>query len=283
MWMVDHWIGNAWPTTFKDAHKDLHITDGRISGTIKQSGASSAQNIQVKAWLVRREPVEVRPVVKPVSFSIARVQAPKKIAIAGRGYEHTLVIPDIHFGFTRGKRRNELIPYHDRRALSIVLSVASSFIFENIVILGDLFDFADFSTKFFSGPEAYYNIQPAIAEAAWFLTQLRAYNPDADITLLEGNHDERLPRVLKEQLRGAMSLTPGMKIAKNPLFSVPGLLQLEDLNIRWVGGYPNARFFLEENLALEHGNRAAVLEQLLQRLLRTLTTQLFLGTFTAWN
>lgn len=115
----------------------------------------------------------------------------------------------------------------DRFSIGVFLDATARVRPTHIVIAGDLWDFPHFSN---------YSHDPrkhsAVDELVWvhdFLTKLRTLNPDAQITITQGNHDLRLFKHLVEQspyvadvLDKFCNITPSK------------LLKLDELGINYV-------------------------------------------------
>jgi predicted phosphodiesterase len=98
----------------------------------------------------------------------------------------------------------------------------------HIVIAGDIFDFPHFS---------HYNLDPrghsALDELVWvhnFLSKLRHHNPQAEITLLAGNHCGRLFKHLSENSPYFADI-----LDKFSNITPSSILRLDELRINFVG------------------------------------------------
>lgn len=255
-WSVENYLVNTWEGFRKEQKKDLTFTNGVANGSVSDTGGFRVVTLyQVKARLVRRKPIEIAPVVSPVNITLAQfARATWSLEVPQRSIKRTLVIPDLHIGFKRDLMTGKLEPLHDRTAMSIVLQVAASdIVFDEIVLLGDLFDLTDWSDKFLQSPEFYQVTQPALEEGAWFLAQLRAYQPQAKIYVIEGNHEKRLRDSIVKHVPQAYGIRPVNMDINYSAWSIPTLLNLKGLDIAWVGDYPDGIVFLEEDLACVHG------------------------------
>lgn len=214
-------------------------------------GNSENPNTQIKAWLERIEPVASRPVVAPVRVNIGKVKAGAVTERRIGQFARAVFWPDMHFGFSRSLRTGILTPYHDREALGVALAYTATVQPDEVVLLGDVFDLADWSDKFQRTPNMYWTTQPAIMEATWWLGQLRRVCPKAKITILEGNHDERMRRAIVADMSEAYGLRK--QGATYPALSVPGMMGLEEMGIGWVGDYPDGEYRLDTHLVAMHG------------------------------
>jgi hypothetical protein len=83
------------------------------------------------------------------------------------------------------------------------------------------------------------------------LKTIRTMLPESEIVLLEGNHDRRLEKQVRANLMSAY----GLKRAGEelPALSIPYLLALDQLGIKYVGAYPAGRYFITPQLQCVHG------------------------------
>lgn len=145
--------------------------------------------------------------------------------------------------------------YHNKRLHQLVLAALKVMKPSRIVLPGDLIDFpavgsyADGSVK--------ESVQESINSGYGVVKDYRdAAGRDCIIEYIPGNHEHRLTKYL---LKNAPALYGVKGIGQEfPAMSVPGLLRLEELNIRWVGGldpneYPMAHVQLAYGLQVYHG------------------------------
>ena len=254
-WVLQKARLNKWEIGAKAEEKSIEWLDGQIiKGYVESTGKLTIEPLhQVELHLIRKNPVALEPVVSPVQIHSSGYTAPARKRV--KTGKH-LVLADPHFGFLRDMRTGTLIPFHDRRALDIALQMAASNDWDTIVIAGDILDLAEWSDKFVRTPEMFFTTQPAIIEAAWFVSQLRSLAPDAEIAVIEGNHDMRLLRLLLTHMNQAYGLRPADRIEDFPAMSVPGLLGLQGLGVEWVGDYPNGERWIGDEVAAIHGHKA---------------------------
>lgn len=213
-------------------------------------GGYPIQLWQVKGRFVRTNPEPILPVISPVEINLSIT--PKDKYKANEGL--LLHITDPHFGFSRNIDTGELVPYHDREALSVVLQIAQETDFDTVVWGGDIMDFAEWSSNYSKSPEFYWTTKPAVLEAAWWIGKIIESNPKARHIAMAGNHEERLPRAIRDHLPAAYGLQSGDLDIDNSLLSIPSLLGLDKLGVEWVGDYPAQHFIVPDKLCVEHGN-----------------------------
>ena len=84
--------------------------------------------------------------------------------------------------------------------------------------------------------------------------ELRAIAPEAEIRLIEGNHDVRVQKSIIRNAKEAFGLRRAGTTPKDwPVLSIPFLLRLDELGIEYIGGYPAGITWVNDNLACIHG------------------------------
>lgn len=259
VWSVERYLVNKWEVGAKLSERRLVWSDGQIvEGHINDSGKLTIEPlIQVKAWLVRKNPIAITPTVEPIAIVLP---APRpggtRADKISDGWRSALIVPDIQIGFGRDIMTNTLTPFHDRRAMDLVLNIAKRNRFDDIIFLGDLLDLPDWSDKFLRSPEFYFSTQSALVEAAWYLAQFRIAQHDSRMVLIEGNHERRMDTAIVTHLAASYQLKPANEIHLAPVLTVPRLLGLESIGVEWSGGYPDSGFWLNDGLLVTHGNIA---------------------------
>lgn len=256
VWEVRDWGVKKWEVGAKLKEGYLTWLEGRIEdGHLDYKGLGVQDLWSVWAKLVRREPVAVLPVVRPVLCEVT-YRAPEEGAGKREGVRRSLVFADPQFGFSREFPQGVLDPFHDRAALDVVLQIAGALQPERIDILGDFFDFVMWTDRFLRSPRFEYTTQPAIMEGHWWLRQLREACPGAVMKLHEGNHDKRMKNSIMTHLRAAYGIRAADEFDMPPALSPERLLALDALGVEWVGGYPDDEDWLTDELRLMHGDVA---------------------------
>lgn len=145
------------------------------------------------------------------------------------------VLPDIH------------VPLHDEKSLGAVCDYAADVWWDEVVILGDFLDM-DFASKFAEGmvrQRAGKTFRKDADAGQHVLDQIlaafRKKNKNAAATLLEGNHEYRIQRVLDA----------------NPeyegLIEVPELLRLSERGVKWVPFWSTGEMYRTGKLRYIHG------------------------------
>ncbi len=122
-----------------------------------------------------------------------------------------IVLPDLH------------MPFHDKRLLQCWLDRLGSRIWDGVDIIGDMIDCYTLS-RFDTNPMRKDNFQQEVDEAHELLREVRSERPDADIRYSEGNHEDRLRKILWGKAAA---------LAHIRNLTIPHLLGLKDLDIKW--------------------------------------------------
>jgi len=228
-WYVTSWRANAWET----AHK--------VRDTIRKVTLH-----QVKANLERRIEATYRP-AEPARV-IPKIDHPARKS----NLKQAVIVPDLQAGFAWRNRYTYLEPMHDRKAMDAVLRFIREVNPHYVVLLGDMVDFAPWSTRFPRKPEYKQTTQPTIDELYWWLAEIRSSAPGAKIVYMAGNHEERMQKAMVEKLSEATYLTKVFE--ESPALSIRNLLRLDDLDIEYVGPY-GADWWLWDRIRITHGNK----------------------------
>ncbi len=210
------------------------------------------QNHQVKARYCRREPEPILPTINPI-VPASGCEPPKRTP--PKPVMREIIFGDAHIGYRRNSETDILTELHDRAALDLLVQVIEDLQPDRIHNLGDMIDAAELSDKFLREPDVLFTIQPALAEAHWWLSQIRGVAPNALISYHEGNHEDRLRRWLLAHFPVAYGLKRVDKLGLPPAMSFQNLIALDKLHIEWYGGYPNDEEW-SDDLRLLHGSVA---------------------------
>ena len=179
------------------------------------------------------------PVVQPAAPTTIRPTPSKPKTTDAKV---TVILPDPQIGFRR-LSDDTMVPMHDESAMDIALQVMRFVRPDVVVNLGDFIDLPEWSSKFLVLPEFVLTTQPSIDRAHKFLAEQRATaGLDAEIVLIGGNHDDRLPKAVAKNAMAALRLRQANMPDSFPVLSMPFLLRLEELNIKYLGAYPASRF-----------------------------------------
>lgn len=131
-------------------------------------------------------------------------------------------------------------PWHDPKALDLVLDVFEDIGIDEIVINGDLLDFYNVNSHGPKHPDIGETLETEIYWGVEFMQNLRKRFPNQKIMFIYGNHEDRLDRFLVKQVPSCYNF-----------FSLHKMLRLEELNIEWIP-YNSAYRLLKTNFYIQH-------------------------------
>lgn len=186
------------------------------------------------------------------------IQAPKPSKKPKTKHKLSVILPDPQIGgrwlFDQGWD-----PFHDEAAMDVALQIIS-FLEEtdrvdSVINLGD---FLDLPSQGRFDQEAGFagTTQKAIDRGHLFLQQQRAAaGPDADIVLIEGNHDRRMEKFILSNSAAAWGLKRA-NMDELPVMSLPYLLRLDEIGVEYIDAYPAGAYWLSPKVRAIHGNKA---------------------------
>lgn len=187
--------------------------------------------------------------------------------------KQALIVTDAQIWLLRDDN-DVLHPAHDNNAIDVVLGISKEEQPDKIILVGDFLDFPSLS-KFKQEKAFEDTLTASINEAHKILAKLRANNPNAEIALLEGNHEKRLSNFIYDRARQLYGLKrPGDEL---PILDIRNLLRLADLGIDYYGGYPNGRYWLNDRLKVVHGDTVKQLGKTVTNLIRNDDTSTITG------
>ena len=197
-------------------------------------------------WPVIRQ---ARPLtIKPVK----RRQSPALLS----GWKHAVLLPDPQIGFR--KVGDDLIPMHDERAIDVALKVLAAVQHDvgvdQVVNLGDFLDLTE-QSRFQQEPAFVQTTQPSIDYGSTFLAQQRATAPDAEMVLLEGNHDKRMQNFTIVNAAASFGIRKANAPESWPVMSLPYLLRCDEIDVHYIDAYPAGEYWINNKLRAIHGHK----------------------------
>jgi hypothetical protein len=162
-----------------------------------------------------------------------------------------VILPDPQIGF-RVFQDGGLDPFHDEQAIDVAFQVTSDLQPDKLVCLGDFQDFAEFG-KFTQEAAFARTTQRGIDRGHEFVAQMRRAAPNGELTVMEGNHDRRAEKRVREVNMAAWGLYRAADLTGWPVFSVPYLCAFDEFDCAYVGGYPAGELWITEELRCIHG------------------------------
>jgi predicted phosphodiesterase len=191
------------------------------------------------------EPIHsATPVIVEVPFRSP--QPPRELRLAIKGADAQIGFRILADGSTEA--------FHDEAAMDLFIQVCAEYQPDKIQLLGDMLDLPS-QSRWAKEASFAQTTQPAIDYFYTWLAKLRAVCPTAEIVIVEGNHDKRMQNFVELNTLA----TFGLKRAGTdelPVMSVPYLLRLDELDIRYVDAYPAATDWDNATTRNIHGTRA---------------------------
>jgi hypothetical protein len=142
-----------------------------------------------------------------------------------------LALPDLHF------------PVEDRRSLAAVEKYAAEYEWDKVVYLGDVMDFNCVSSHNINNLRAVegQTLQADYDYANGVLDRHQEIFGDAQLVMLEGNHDYRVERYIdaNPRLRGSIEVAKGLRLAER--------------GIKWVRNWSNGTVYRIGKALFTHG------------------------------
>jgi hypothetical protein len=256
-WQILKAVVNKYEVPTRNRKGHIEWDEGRMDGSMEyEAEAYINEIIQIKVSLVKIEPEQIRPTTQPVEIKISGDKLELNNIHANKEVKKVLYIADPQFGFERNMRSGQLLPFHDRNVLSVALQMTHQYKWDKIIFLGDILDNTMFSDKFLKKPSYYFTSQPALVEASWFIGKIRNYQPEADIVVIEGNHDVRIENFISKHFLSGYGLRAADEIDEDALMSVPKLLGLNSIGVEYYGNYPESSYQVYGDTVAIHGDVA---------------------------
>lgn len=196
------------------------------------------------------------PVVQPAAPVLVTVETPRKSGLFARepGMKLALKAADPQIGF-RILPDGTFEEFHDWKAMMVFVEVCRQEQPDKITLLGDIIDMPS-QGKYVQEPGFANTTQMALDDTHKWLAMLRGVCPNAEIVVIEGNHDKRLQNFIQINAMAAFGLRKANMPESWPQLSIPNLLRLDELNVRYEDAYPAAVDWDDDETANRHGTRA---------------------------
>jgi hypothetical protein len=222
--------------------------------TQKENSAGEVETTSNTRTTVTIDPNEV-PMWNPVCTAPPLKISPVKKTATKRDMKVAVILPDPQIGYRFDPVSGLLDPFHDEHAMNVALQIVQHLNPDKIVNLGDYLDLPQYS-KYAQEPLFAHTTQPSIDRGASFLAEQRASAPKAEIALIEGNHDKRLMDYIMRNAMAAFGLKRANSAPEDwPLLSVPYLLRLDEIGVKYIEGYPGGEYYINDHLKCIHGKR----------------------------
>jgi predicted phosphodiesterase len=185
-----------------------------------------------------REPVIIKPMVKTPRATRF------KTAVIGA---------DTQIGFDIADD-GTMTPYHDDRAIDILLQVMALEQPHQSILAGDIFDLTEQS----HWPQEQgfaRSTQPSLERGRILAADMRARTRD-EVVWIEGNHDKRLTNFMQMNAMASMGLKKAGYPDSYPVMSIPNLIGLDEFDVKYIDAYPAGAWWITEDLRVIHGTKA---------------------------
>ena len=245
-------LGDALGTTESSVRR--HKRAGHNASEDGVLYAASIRDGDTGSWHKYRFPAPepVWPVIRPAARVAVTLPEPR-IAPDRGNYKLALKCADTQIGFRAVGDGFE--SFHDDTAMDLFAWVVLKEQPDKVDILGD---FLDLPSQSRWAQEAGFarTTQMALDRAHEWLATLRGAAPNAEITIIEGNHDKRLQTYVETNALAAFGLRKAGLPDAWPVMSLPNLLRLDELNVKYIDAYPTAATWDNDQVRNMHGTRA---------------------------
>jgi hypothetical protein len=201
---------------------------------------------------------------KGAAIAAAELPQPNRRASTGRRIEDILDMPPRPFATTpqqtttpkRGKFRRAVLlgdihfPFQDDAALAVARGIIGDVKPDVIVDMGDTLDAYTIS-RYSKDPNRLHTLQDEIDKVKNYLYGIREIAPQAECTLLDSNHFERLSAVIHGLEGPARELARLTKFRE--VMNWPALLGLAEIGWRWIPQHQQAHTRIVPKMILKHG------------------------------
>lgn len=197
---------------------------------------------------MERSTQEENPFIRQAQPTVVRPSRRKKPERNGDSL--SILGGDLQAGF-RGSE-----PFHDEVAMALFQLAIRELQPDNVVFTGDMIDLTA-QSRWEQRNDWATRTQDAIDRYHSFLAETRANaGKDANIVVVHGNHEQRMDTSIQRDAAHLLGLRRANAGHELSVLTLQYLCRYDDLNIQSVDGYPNAAYWLEDNLKVTHGTNA---------------------------
>jgi len=213
----------TWQMVAKDANDEPHIYDLEYTRSLPESLRKEIGKLLIN----NAAPTKINP---------TRRRKP------GREDELAIYLPDAQ------------IPFHNERAVQLGHVAIRENYPDQVVVLGDMLDFETLSTFHSTQrPEWTGRMQDSLDRYHQMLAQIRADAPDADIYAHHGNHERRFQRAIIQNNAELLGIKRADAARELGVLTLEYLLRAKELDIKFIGGYPDGDLWLQDHFRSTHG------------------------------
>jgi hypothetical protein len=167
-----------------------------------------------------------------------------------RDSELTLVLGDAQIGF-RGEEA-----FHDETAMSLAQLAIRELMPDRVVFVGDMLDLPGMS-RFEQRGDWQSSTQASIDRYHDFLAETRANIPNGEIIAISGNHELRMDKYLRKDASELLGIRRANAEHELAVLTLRYLVRMDDLQVQNIDGYPNAAYWINDQLKATHGTNVA--------------------------
>ena len=195
---------------------------------------------------------EVADIRQVVPASLTKPRTRKK----NSKLKAAILLPDAQIGFRRYEDET-WDPFHDNRAIDVAFQITAMIQEEHqvdkVLLLGDMMDLPA-QGKYDQEPSFANTINKTLQAGHNFFSTIRALAPHSEIVYLEGNHDCRMEKYVRNN---APTIATMRQVnSPFPVNSLPHLMRFDEIGVDYVSGYPASAYWVNPRLQAVHGNRA---------------------------
>lgn len=172
-------------------------------------------------------------------------------------WKTAVFLPDPQIGYRRYDD-GTLDPFHDVEAIDVALQIVAALQMDTgvdkVINLGDFLDLAP-QGRFAQEPTFVATTQPSIDYGFEFLSRQRINAPDAEIHLIEGNHDARMAKFIATNAAASYGIKRANMPQSWPVMSLPYLLRTDELGVHYVDAWPTGQVWVNSRLRAIHGHK----------------------------
>lgn len=195
------------------------------------------------------------------AWPVIEQATPTEVIVAGKpptpardGLKLSMKSADPQIGF-RALPDGTYEEFHDWDAMMVFAEACRQEQPETIIILGDFLDLPS-NGKYVQEAGFARTTQMSLDKGHQWLSILVAVCPDAEIVVVEGNHDKRMQNFIEQNALAAFGLRRAGLPDEWPVMSLKYLLRLDELGIEYHDAYPAATYWDDDNTRNIHGTRA---------------------------
>jgi len=164
--------------------------------------------------------------------------------------ELTIAIGDAQIGY-RGQES-----FHNETSMALAQIAIRELMPDRVLFLGDMIDLAPAST-FAQRPDWQNSTQASIDRYHAYLAETRANAPNAEIVTISGNHELRMDKMIRRDAAELLGIRRANAEKELGVLTMGYLMRMGELGITNIDGYPNAAYWLNDNLKATHGTNVA--------------------------